>query len=515
MIVLKRILFTVSCVLLTSILSCQSKKVKVASAQKPPNIIFFYTDDQSYDTQKDYGNPNAITPNLDKLASQGVVFERNYSTTAICMASRANVMTGLYEYKTGCNFDRGPLGTKQWSTSFPVLLRKKGYRVGFAGKFGFSISDENKGLNKEGEVAQHDFDFWGGSPGQTFYQTEKNKSMAKYAAEYPHSTRAYGAATIDFINKSVQEDKPFCMSVFFKAPHRPFEPDPMFDSVYKNTIFRKLPNFGKKAGEHLAPQSRMGRQYNRFEEWGYDKEDTYQESLRLYNQLIYGVDYSIGMVLNELKKLNIDDNTVIIFSSDNGYFSGSHGLGSKELPYEEGARIPLIIVDPRNKLTGKMRKTISLSSNIDVAATILDLANIKIPTVYDGRSLLPIINNAKSSVRVSLPIIQVWGEIETHCLTVMEQNYKYIYWFYREDKNNLQPTEELFNIKEDPYEMQNLAKDTKHISELAKMRKLYDQQLAHWKSDGVNYNGYGDYVTLLDRSVDWKQKEILLKKKVN
>ncbi|OEI80158.1 acetylglucosamine-6-sulfatase [Formosa algae] len=472
----------------------QSKK------ESKPNIIFFFTDDQSYDTQKDFGNKLAKTPNLDVLASNGVVFSRHYNTTAICMASRANVMTGQFEYKTGCNFDHGSLGTKQWSTSYPVLLKKAGYRVGFAGKFGFSISDENGGWGEEGEVAQHDFDFWAGGPGQTEYKTIKNPTIAKYADTYPHSTRAYGAATIDFINESVDKGEPFCMSLFFKAPHRPVQPDPMFDNVYKDVVFDKLPNYGRKAGEHLAKQSRMGRQYPRFVEWGYDQEDTYQEALRQYHQLIYGVDYSIGMVLAELKKLNIDDNTIIIFSSDNGYFNGSHGLGSKVLPYEEGARTPLIIVDPRQK--NKAQRTASLTGNVDITATILDYAGVSIPSIYDGKSIRPLVENPKSQIRSTLPIIQVWGPKATHCLTVMDDKYKYVYWYYKDASENIYPTEELFDIENDPYEMVNLANQSKYKPQLSKMQKLYDKQLNHWKKEGVKYNGYENYDVVFKRPLD-------------
>ncbi len=498
MIRLKRIILLIITIISLLFQSCQSQDQK----QKKPNIIFFFSDDQAYDTQKDYGNPDVKTPNLDKLANEGVVFLRHYNTTAICMASRANVMTGQYEYKTGCNFDHGSLGTKQWSSSYPVLLKQAGYRVGFGGKFGFSISDENKGFDEEGEVAQHDFDFWAGSPGQTSYKTAENKSLAKYAEQYPHSTRAYGAASIDFINESVKKDQPFCMSVFFKAPHRPVEPDPMFDDIYRDTEFRKLPNYGRKSGEHLAEQSRMGRQYPRFVEWGYDKEETYQDALRKYNQLIYGVDYSIGMVLEELKKLKIDDNTVIIFSSDNGYFNGSHGMGSKVLPYEEGARVPLIIVDPRHEKSGNIRKTKSLTGNVDITATILDLAGVEIPAVYDGKSLLPVLDDPKTQVRTSLPIIQVWGPDATHCLTVMDEQYKYIYWYYEDEEKKIRATEELFDINEDPYEMTNLANHTEYKPQLKKMRILYDEQLQHWKSEGVKYNGYEKYGLLFNRKVD-------------
>lgn len=472
------------------------------TAPEAPNIIFFFSDDQAYDTQKDYGNPDVKTPNLDKIANEGLVFLRHYNTTAICMASRANVMTGLYEYKTGCNFSHGPLGTKQWSSSYPILLKKAGYRVGFAGKFGFSISDNTEDWDREGEVAQHDFDFWAGGPGQTSYVTAQNKSIARYAEPYPHSTRAYGAASIDFIRESVKNGDPFCMSVFFKAPHRPVQPDPMFDDIYNDVEFRKLPNYGREAGEHLAPHSRMGRQYKRFVEWGYDQEESYQNALRKYNQLIYGVDYSIGMILDELKKLEIHKNTVIIFSSDNGYFNGSHGLGCKVLPYEEGARVPLIIADPRSGKKGKNKKTSALSGNVDITATILDLAGIEIPSTYDGLSLLPLLENPETQVRESLPIIQVWGPEATQCLTVMDERYKYVYWYFEDADKALFATEELFDLENDPYELVNQASQPGYQSQLSKMRQLYDQQLEHWKSEGVKYNGYEEYGQLFHRTIE-------------
>lgn len=484
-------------------------------AQEKPNIIFFFSDDQAYDTIESYGNPDAKTPHLDELANKGIVFLRHYNSTAICMASRANVMTGQYEYKTGCNFDHGPLALKQWENSYPLKLKQDGYLVGFCGKFGFSISNSLENQKQEGEVAKDYFDFWAGGPGQTSYKTAENKYLSKYSSSYPHSSRAYGAATIDFIRESVRKNKPFCMSVFFKAPHRPAEPDPYFNEIYETASFRKLPNYGREAGEHLAIQSRMGRQYRRFVSWGYSREQGYQESLRKYNQLIYGLDYSIGMVLDELKRLNIDDNTIIIFSSDNGYFNGSHGFGSKVLPYEESARTPLIIMDPRHEKVNKYTKTTKLTSNVDIPATILDLAGVKIPLEYDGKSIQPLLTNPQATIRKSLPIIQVWGEKATHCLAVVDENFKYIYWFYQDLNNGINATEELFDIKEDPFEMNNLAEDSEHRQKLSEMRKLYDLQLEHWKSKGVKYNGYEKYEVLFDRNIEWEEKEKLLKENLS
>ena len=120
--------------------TAQSGKAAVNPNQQP-NIIFFFTDDQAYDTQKDFGNPDVKTPNMDKLADEGMVFTRHYNTTAICMASRANVMIGQYEYKTGCNFEHGPMKPEKWENAYPLLLKEAGYSVGFGGKFGFSIAE--------------------------------------------------------------------------------------------------------------------------------------------------------------------------------------------------------------------------------------------------------------------------------------------------------------------------------------------------------------------------------------
>ena len=319
-------------------------------AGERPNIIFLFTDDQAYDTLGCYGNPNVKTPNIDRLGRNGLIFDRHYNTTAICMASRANVMTGLLEYRSGCNFSRGPLARELWEKSYPMQLRRAGYKTAFGGKFGFAVTGDptqgNISENKYENLPVDDFDFWVGGTGQTSYDTAKNRFLARFADKFPHSSRAYGAAGQEFIRQSAQGDSPFCLTLFFKAPHRPTTPDPAFDHIYQDTLFRKLPNYGRKAGEHLAPQSKRGRQYPRFEEWGYHTEESYQKSLRTYHQQIYGVDVAIGMILDELKRQAIDQNTVIIFSSDNGFFNGSHGMGSKVLPYEEGSRVPLIIFDP-------------------------------------------------------------------------------------------------------------------------------------------------------------------------
>ncbi|HIF00338.1 MAG TPA: acetylglucosamine-6-sulfatase, partial [Fuerstia sp.] len=339
-----------------------------------PNIIFLMADDQATYSMGCYDTPGAKTPNLDKLATDGMIFDAHYDTTAICMASRANVMTGMFEYKSGCNFDHGALLTDHWVQTYPMLLREAGYRTGFAGKFGFEVTDTP---GKKGVLPEGDFDLWGGGPGQTSYDTKKNKSMSKYADEYPHSTLSYGAFGRDFVTESAAGDKPFCLSISFKAPHQPVQPDPKFDDVYRDMTFSKPGNYGREFGEHFSEQSRQGRQYERFHSWKYSTE--YNEVMAKYFQQIYAIDVAVGMIRDALDAADVTENTVIIYTSDNGFMNGSHGYGSKVLPYEESTRVPLIVLDPRHPNSGKQLRCGALTGNVDFAPTILKLAGLPVP----------------------------------------------------------------------------------------------------------------------------------------
>jgi len=251
-------------------------------AAERPNIIYLMSDDQSTYTLGCYGNPDVKTPHIDKLAADGMVFDHHYTTTAICMSSRATVMTGMYEYKHGCNFQHGEMMTSTWEKSYPVLLRRAGYLTAFAGKFGFELKETPRGRGPKLELHVKDFDRWGGGEGQTFYETKRNPSMAAYAEEYPHSTLSYGAFGRDFIREAANADKPFCLSISFKAPHKPAEPDPRFDDVYAGRTFTKPANFGREYGEHFSKQSKQDRQYQRFHSWGYS--DNYDEVMAIYHQ---------------------------------------------------------------------------------------------------------------------------------------------------------------------------------------------------------------------------------------
>ncbi len=463
-----------------------------------PNIVFLLTDDQATISLGCYGNDDVKTPNLDRLAAAGLVFDNHYVTTAICMASRANIMTGLYEYRTGCNFTRGKMRAEHWATSYPLLLRRSGYRTAFAGKFGFEV----EGM---GGLPESDFDKWGGGPGQTSFDTHANKSMQAYAKHYPHATLSYGAFGRDFIRESVAAKIPFCLSISFKAPHRPVTPDPKFDHVYANTRFTKPRNFGREHGKHLAQQSKSGRQYPRFEEWGYST--NYDAAMQKYNQLVYAVDQAVGMILKEIEKQKIADNTIVVFTSDNGYLCGSHGYGSKVLPYEESSRVPLIIYDPR--ATGSHgKRTRALTGNIDFSPTMLEMGGVESPPGIDGRSLLPLLANPKGEVRDRLALMNFWGPETTHSFGIVTSKWKYLFWYSQE--SDMTASEEMFDMRGDRLELKNLVGDAAALPELNRLRELYDRQVDVIGEKALN-EPYRAYKDIFDRKKTWEQKKPWLK----
>ncbi len=463
--------------------------ISVAKADDRPNIIFLMADDQCTYSMGCYGTPNVKTPNLDQLARDGMVFDNHYDTTAICMASRANVVTGMYEYKTGCNFEHGALLNQHWQKSYPILLRKAGYQTAFAGKIGFEVAEQP---GRKGVLPESDFDLWGAGPGQTSYDTKKNKSMARYADEYPHSTLSYGAFGRDFVLDAARKDAPYCLSISFKAPHKPATPDPSFDDVYAGQKFTKPKNFGRENGEHFSLQSRQGRQYERFHGWNYS--DKYDEVMAAYYQQIYGIDVAVGMIRKAVTESGEADKTVIIYTSDNGFLCGSHGYGSKVLPYEEASRVPLIMFDPRHSNSGQQLRCAALTGNIDFAPTILALAGIEIPSNVDGKSLIGLYDDPESNIHDALSLINVWGPQKVHSLAVLTGDWKYVNWPYQND--DFVRTEELYDLKNDRLELKNLASEKSAESQLKLLREVYDRAVDHWKENAVpyhNYQKFGDW----------------------
>ncbi len=476
-----------------------------AKTDRRPNIVFLLADDQRFDSMRCMGNRHIRTPNLDRLASEGVLFRRHYDTSAICMASRASIMTGLYEYRHGTNFDRGSMGRETFMSSYPVLLRNAGYRVGFAGKFGFPVTPVPTSVSLEAEDRQpiDQFDWWGGWVGQGFYETQKNPHLKKYAAEFPHVSRALGAAACDFIKESVASGKPFCLSISFKAPHHPYTPDPQDLGLYRDTTFSKSGNWGRDKGAQLPEQARRSRMYrNEFAEWSDDQR--FQKNLAIYYQLINGNDVAVGMIREQLARSGVADNTVVIYTSDNGWMCGDHGLGGKVFPYEGASRAPLMIRDPRRK-TAVGKTCDALTAGIDMAPTILEFAGVPVPSSMDGVSLVPLLDQPDRPVRDALLLMNAWPwSAEQLVMSTVTPKWKYIYWFYGDE--TVEPAEELYDMQLDTLELRNQADALERVDVLKELRGTYDRLVSQARSSCIQANQYPAFLASADRTVPWKSK---------
>lgn len=468
------------------------------AAETRPNIVFLFSDDQTVRAAGCYGNKDIVTPHLDQLASDGTRFTNHYNTTSICMASRCCVLTGLYEYRHGCNFEHGDLERRFFDNSYAVKLRQSGYFTGFAGKIGFVLQGEPF------EALEKEFDVWAGGPGQTDYVTAKNKGIARYADKYPHCSRAYGAWALDFLKLAKSSGKPFCMSISFKAPHLPFTPDPIDMKHYEGKTFTRPANYGVENGRHLSPQVQTSRAATGYREWI----DDYDGTVAKYYGLITGIDAAVGMIREGLQVEGLSENTVIIFTSDNGYNSGSHGFGDKVIPYEEASKSPLIIYDPRlgKKHAGQVCDAIT--ANVDMAATIFALSGVSAPEGIDGKNVLSLLSKPGGQVRDHLPLFNFWGTDSAQSMAIVTPGWKYIHWYYGE---GMKPTEELFQLSTDSIEMFNTAENSPQTAQLGVMRKFYDQELARIATNVVAGHGYEKYATLFSLTVPWPEKAALLK----
>jgi arylsulfatase A-like enzyme len=200
---------------------------------------------------------------------------------------------------------------------------------------------------------------------------------------------------------------------------------------------------------------------------------------------------------------------VVIYTSDNGYICGSHGYGSKVLPMEESSRVPLIVYAPGSPFAGKQVRCDRLTGNIDMAATILELAGLEIPSQMDGKSLLGLLEQPREGGHDQLAFINVYGPLATHSLSCFTRQYKYTYWWYGDE--TMEPVEELFDTIRDPLELVNLATQPARSKTLESMRQRYDEELAAWKKQAVAYNDYQRYGTLFDRTTALADKAELMR----
>jgi arylsulfatase A-like enzyme len=422
-----------------------------AEARKP-NFVFIYTDDQRWDAlgvvQKEHGDkgrfPWIRTPNMDRLAAEGVRFRNMFVVNSLCAPSRASFLTGCYGHVNGIVNNHTPFNDK--NVTHASLLRANGYKTGYFGKW-----------HMDGQKGQRPgFDFSASFVGQGRYfdcPIEVNGKETPSKGYVDDVTTDYA---IDFMKEN--RERPFLVVLGFKACHGPFEPPERRKNDYAGEMARSTPNFATPAI------------YRKGAEKPGEIPEKVPTNLN-YFRCITAADDNLGRILKALDDLKLSDDTVVIFCSDNGYYLGEHGLGDKRSAYEESMRIPLLVRYP--KLPGKGRTVDAIVLNVDLAPTLLDFAGVEVPKEMHGRSWRPLLEEKKTDWRHAFFYCYFYenGANGSPTATAVRTDTAKLIKYPGHDEWT-----ELFDLKNDPYETKNLIKDEAHAALRKELEAEYDRQ---------------------------------------
>ena len=424
--------------------------------EKRPNFLFILVDDQPYDAvgfSKRY--PFLKTPNIDKLANEGVNVKNFFVTQSICSPSRASFLTGTYPHIHGVNQNNKHVDP-DWESFSPysVHLQEAGYETAHIGKIHMA--------HKRGkDHIRPGFDYWFSFIGQGDYFDPKVNDNGIETQIEGYITDILTEKTIDWLVNKRDSNKPFSLNLWHKAVHEKHLPAPRHKALYKGENLPEPPyNTHRETFEGKPEWQRrktFGFKWNnndtipkilKEKKWPINK----FKNMQLLRSLI-AVDESLGKVIETLYQLGELDNTVIIYSSDNGYFMGEHTYKDKRLAYENSIRVPMIIRYP--KLISQNSDVSEQCLNIDIAPTILDLAGIDKPDYMQGESMLNLISKGKDenwrkSILFEYYVDDAWPYAGPDQLAVRTNNFKLVDNFIDND------IDELYDLKNDPGEMINL-----------------------------------------------------------
>lgn len=429
----------------------------VSGAAEKPSFVLMVADDLRWDCLSCAGHPQLKTPNIDTIATNGTRFKNAFVTTSICCISRASIMSGRLARNHKVADFNTPFPKDVLATTFPVLLKKAGYRVGILGKWGIG-----------GPPPKDQFDFWDAWGGQGDYFHMVN-------GEKVHNSEYLARQAVKFI-ADTPKDTPFCLIVLYKSPHEPYEPDPRDAMLFKDIqitppktadakYFEALPDFLKTSLNRVRAVR------------DFPTPEKYQEFVKQYWRCIASMDRSVGIVTRTLAEKKRTDNTLVIFTSDNGFFLGERGWNHKWLMYEESIRIPLIVSYPRLPKTQRGVTRDELALNIDIAPTILDYAGVAIPKEMDGTSLRQLVEGKTPEWRKHFfyehHYFHTYNANNTIPRTegVRTERWKYITYTDHPE------FAEFFDLKNDPLEEHNLASDPKYAKQLAEVKGLYEKDV--------------------------------------
>lgn len=473
-----------------------------AFAQKKPNMVIIISDDHAYQTIGAYGGMGR-TPNIDKIAKNGATFHKAYVNNSICGPARAALLTGKYSHKNGfkdnetSNFDFG-------QNTFVKELQKTGYKTAWVGKI--HLGHELQG-----------FDYFDILEDQGHYFNSDFISAQGKVREEGYVSDVITDKAVEWL-EGISSDEPFCLIIGHKATHRTWMPDPQDFGKYDADEFEVPVTFwdgyeGRKAAQvqemSIHKDMRMAYDLKMFE----SAEEMFKDSnfkrmnatqkkqyldyyLPIYKELEksnlsekelaawkyrrYMIDYlttaesmdrNIGRVLDYLKINELEDNTMVIYLSDQGFYMGEHGWFDKRFMYEESFRTPLLISMPGLITPGSQANAQLI--NVDIAPTLLDVAGVEIPKDMQGESFLNVLRNPSRPHRENL--YYHYYENGEHAVSphfgVSDGRYKLIRFYKRVE------TWELYDLKNDPQEMKNLYPDKQYQEIVEKMKKKLHQEI--------------------------------------
>jgi arylsulfatase A-like enzyme len=454
----------------------------------PPNILFIFTDDHASHAISAYGSKINRTPNLDRLASEGMLFRNCFVTNSICAPSRAVILTGKHSHINGVVDNRAEFDGSQ--TTFPKLLKRAGYQTAMIGKWHLKTDPTG-------------FDYWEVLPGQGTYYSPKFKTPEGIVQYTGYTTQIVTDLALDWLKERRKRNQPFLRMYQHKAPHREWQPGPEHLTLYDGTSIPEPENlFDDYSGRttaartqemsishHLTPKDLKlepplnfnAEQLARWNAAYGPKNETFQESqlkgldlvrwkyqryIKDYLRCVAAVDDEIGRLLRYLDQTGLTRNTVVIYSSDQGFYLGEHGWFDKRFMYEESLRTPLIVRWPG--LINPHSKDDHLVQNLDFAPTLLQIAGVRIPEDVQGRSLLPLLRSEdpqdwRESIYYHYYEYPAVHMVKRH-YGVRTQRYKLIH-FYEVGEW------ELFDLSKDPHEMENLYANPGYSDVVEKLKR--------------------------------------------
>ncbi|WP_198421837.1 sulfatase [Lacipirellula parvula] len=484
----------------------------IAQAASQPNILFIFTDDHAYQAVSAYGGGLNETPNIDRLAKEGVRFDRCYVTNSICGPSRACVLTGKYSHKNGFCTNRDIFDGKQ--TTFPKLLQKSGYQTAIVGKW--HLQSEPQG-----------FDHWEVLPGQGLYYSPKFDTAAGRVTEPGYVADVITGKALNWL-KQRDAEKPFLLMVQHKSPHREWsasskhvgkfadhkfpEPKTLFDDYSDRAdaakqatmriademrlkedlkVYDPQSDYGRTMLSRLNPDEQKAwiaayEPVNKaFAEAKLEGDELirwkYQRYMQDYLSTVQSVDDSVGELLAYLDAAGLADNTIVVYASDQGFYLGEHGWFDKRFMYEQSLRTPCLIRWPKVAKPGTVEERIV--SNVDFAQTFLDAAGVDAPDDMQGASIVPLLKGeTPEDWRKTFYYQYYEGPPAEHNVAehygVTDGRYKLIHYFKLKQW-------ELFDLVSDPDELHSVYGQPEYASQ----RQRLGDELTRLRSElGVTEN---------------------------